>query len=261
MPPRPQPFYARLNQPPRSPHGRNRQAPKKNYSDPLDGAGASTGGATARTIYTPITFAPGGVTYIDPGVSSGLMYMLPGGITYVGADWIKPEPLPIPYTGIHSGELTGHRAWFVTDTYELTSLAHYFVWELGKTIEGNVEEVVFTGAITGIQRFGGVYAYSSFDLLRDDELASAMRNRYIWPTRERKPSARQLSVGDSITLSDYISETVTYLGLAYGTVKLWGETVQHEKGYRASFAKLTSIDGFIGVGGFDLEKLRGKYLS
>lgn len=284
MPAKPQPPYARLNQPPRSPNGRNRQAPAKNHSDPLDGTGASAGGAEAKHTYTVRTQLPlttwrtinSPVLPFDPGAYSNLnlvqamidmqkkmlaqVYAIPGGITYIGVD-LGVEPPPIPYTGIRSGEITGHRAWLVTDTFDLCSLAHYFVWEPGKTVEGDVEKVVWTSP-TGRtpNRFGGVYAYSSFDLLRDDELFDISKTKHRFPHREdMNPS--NLSVWDTIKLKDYMRNVVTYLGLAYGTVKLWGETVEHEKGYRASFAKLVSIDGFIGVEGFDLAKLRGGILD
>lgn len=279
---KPQPPYARLNQPPRSPNGRNRLASKKNHSDPLDGAGASAGGAktgtVVRTQLPPQSWRTFNPTFLGPGVSPGLD-LRPGGVNYVSNsgvvigpvmtldDYAKMiasvfktlEPPPIPYNGIHSGELTGHRAWLVTDTLDLCSLAHYFVWEPGKTIEGDINEEVWHSP-TGFSppRFGGVYAYSSFDLLKDDELVDCAKNRHKFPRLRRTDQLS--SMHDFVAFGNVIYSYVTYLGLAYGTVKLWGETVEHEKGYRASFAKLVSIDGFIGVEGFDLDKLRGKYL-
>lgn len=44
-----------------------------------------------------------------------------------------------------------------------------------------------------------------------------------------------------------------------GTVRLWGDVVEHEFGYRAEFAKLHSLDKIYGDG--DLAALRAKYLS
>lgn len=272
--PRPQPYYARLTQPPRSPNGRNRQAVATNHSNPLDGAGASAGGAdavTPGTWYTgvanlkPAAMLPGGITYIDSGVNPNLnlvQAMIDAQTAIInqvyGINIDILEPPPIPYTGIHSGELTGYRAWLVTDEYDLCSLAHYFIWEPKATIEGDINEMVWKSA-TGItpDRFGGVYAYSSFGHLRDDELINVAKNKHCFPYRVLGSGL----LTKPIKMTDYMSNLVTYLGLAFGTVKLWGETIEHEKGYRASFAKLTSIDGFIGVDGFDLVRLKEKYLS
>jgi len=47
-----------------------------------------------------------------------------------------------------------------------------------------------------------------------------------------------------------------YLGLAIGTIYLWGNVVEHETGWRASHAKLRSLDEIIGV---PEGELRGEY--
>lgn len=47
-----------------------------------------------------------------------------------------------------------------------------------------------------------------------------------------------------------------------GTVQLWGEVVEHERGYRASFAKIKSLDHMINPDpSISLEGLRLKYCS
>ena len=43
-----------------------------------------------------------------------------------------------------------------------------------------------------------------------------------------------------------------------GTALLWGDVVEHEKGWRASMAKVKSIDSVV-MGNVDLSALREKY--
>lgn len=251
---RPQPYYARFNQPPRNPsNGRNRQAAPTNHSDPLDGADPSTGGATTRirtrlptlswrTINSPVLpFAPGPNSRITLADYAKLMDDMArdmnhqyNQIVFHGIN--HPPPPTIPYAGVTSGEITAFRGWIVCDEPTgptLCSLAHRFLWEPNATIEGNLTECVNNYVFNPI--FGGVYAFREFSGLMT-EIAEAKLSE--WPIH-REPS--------------------NWLGFAYGTVKLWGETIEHETGYRASFAKLTSIDGFIGVDGFDLAALRARY--
>jgi hypothetical protein len=46
-------------------------------------------------------------------------------------------------------------------------------------------------------------------------------------------------------------------GVVIGTVDLWGIVIEHERGYRAQFAAVRSLDG--GWGNIDLEALRSRY--
>lgn len=261
IPSRPQPYYARFNQPPRSPsNGRNRQAAPTNHSDPLDGADPSAGGAdsptmrtsipatTWRTINHPVfPFAPGPNSSLSLADYAKLMDDIARDMTdqfnqIVFCGRALPSPPTIPYAGVTSGEITGYRGWIVCDEPTgptLCSLAHRFLWEPNATIEGNLTECVNNYAFNPV--FGGVYAFREFSGLMT-EIAEAQL--YAWLMRRHK--------GPFI-------EQHTWLGFAHGTVKLWGETVEHETGYRASFAKLTSIDSFIGVDGFDLAALRQRY--
>lgn len=45
--------------------------------------------------------------------------------------------------------------------------------------------------------------------------------------------------------------------MAVGTVRLWGEVIEHERGYRAEFAKVHSLDHVFGEA--DLAALRARY--
>ena len=46
--------------------------------------------------------------------------------------------------------------------------------------------------------------------------------------------------------------------LVSGTIKMWGDVIEHERGYRAEFAKVNSID--VIFGDCDIEILRRRYL-
>lgn len=146
----------------------------------------------------------------------------------------------IPYAGLTSGEITGHRGWIVLTTpngLALRSLAHHFIWEPSATITGDINEAVMYNGFQPI--YGGVYAFRDRNGL-NLEIAEAAAIH--WPQWRIE-----------------INTQHKWLGFALGTVKLWGETVEHEKGYRSSFAKLTSIDGFIGIDDFNLQALRDRY--
>lgn len=114
----------------------------------------------------------------------------------------------IPHAGIRTGEIIGHRAWWLTvrgGQRRLGSLAHEFVWEPCQVVEGDVDREVVPNVL------GGVYAYRSPDtpdFTRIQQLAAML---YSSP-------------------------------LILGTVRMWGEVVIHTHGYRAQFARIHSID-------------------
>lgn len=225
---KPQPWYAAYNQPPRSPkHGRNWKptpAPHRNSVDRTsDSTGAGDDAADAIT-YTHFTFNKS--------------------ITYP----LFPEPFrapSIPHAGIRAGELTGCRLWWVTDALKLCSLAHYFIWQPGATIEGKVDEEIDSSLFRfGNPIMGGVYCFSA-ELHQAYEIAQCRGINF--------PAKLTLDIRAMFN-PDY---TTSVRGFAWGTIKLWGEVVEHERGYRAQFAKLTSLDG--GHGAFSLSDLRRKY--
>lgn len=214
--PKPQPWYTAPNLPSWSPkHGRNRQSPAPSHSNPPDRADPPID--PLRTI--PFTPIPGAVTYISHLALT------------------NPSPPAIPYAGIRTGELIGHRMWLVLANHTLCSLAHHFIWSPGATITGDVDARV--GGPLWYPIFGGTYAYKD-PILVHRELHDILKDSQPFPL------AAQLS-----------TQYLIIHGIAWGTVKLWGEVVEHERGYRGQFAKLTSIDGCVGTP--DLITLRRKY--
>lgn len=63
--------------------------------------------------------------------------------------------------------------------------------------------------------------------------------------------------------SSAIEYGMTYLGvIVIGTVKLWGEVIEHDRGYRAQFGKIASLDFMLRKRFFEkraLSKLRNLY--
>lgn len=152
-------------------------------------------------------------------------------------DACKPAPPAVPYAGIRAGEIIGHRLWWLTDERNapLSSLAHIHQWVPGATEAGDVHEPVPNWWEYRRPLFGGVYAYSD-----------------------------QASIGADLCLMGPIGgiffigyQAIHARGVVVGTVKMWGEVIEHEHGYRAQFAKVNSLDRIVGSG--DLDELRSLY--
>jgi len=217
---RPQPWYAALNQPPRSPKdGRNRRPNPPTHRSAFDRTDHSPRADDAADAYDYSSWNP-----IR---------------TYT---FSEPTPPTIPHAGIRAGELIGHRMWLVLSGNQLCSLAHYFIWEPNATIEGDINERVNTFPWAFMMpRFGGVYSYFT---------AGQVQKEF------HSTEAQQMQFPAPCILGDNMHPCIIH-GIAYGTIKCWGEVVEHEHGWRAQYAKLTSIDGVIGYA--DLPLLRSKY--
>jgi hypothetical protein len=203
-------------------NGKHRRAGKKAHSDSIDGAGDGTGGTISITT-TAIPFIP----------------------------FDNPEPKSIPYAGIRTGEVIGRRLWWVVKEKGedwICSLAHRRLWKPGETIYGDVYKLVLN--CPSIDIYGGTFSFSSQASL-NAEIAVQERNIiYVKEMEER--------YGSEALLSRFcLEETRTFVS---GKIKMWGDIVEHETGYRAEYAKLVSLDEVYG-NGCDLEKLRAKYLS
>lgn len=208
---KPQPWHAAFNQPPWSPkNGRNRKPYPQTHSDPADRARAD---ADARADWSVITI--------------------------VSRHPIFSDPPPIPYAGIRAGEIIGHRMWWVIGDNDLCSIAHLFIWQPEKVVNGDLDETVILDPFCGRHVFGGVYSYAS-----SDELTKELTgyDKFAFP--------------NVVSFSDHQPSTIVR-GLAIGTIKCWGEVIEHERGYRAQYAKIQSIDRVIGR--VDINALKERY--
>ena len=235
---KPQPWYAQFNQPPRSPNGRNRKPSPSSHRDPTDGANPSPGGITWipipqwRALNTSAFPISAGV---DPGADdTGVTQYDFKSVIY---RFKKLTPSVIPYAGVRAGEITGHRMWIVLADLELCSFAHHFIWQPNATIEGKIDEVVDKCVWRLI--YGGVYSFNGLE-----HIAKELQE---W----------NLLFPNEFYFDPVCTRTYTIYGFAIGTVKCWGEVVEHEKGYRAQYAKLHTIDSVVGP--VDLTELRKKY--
>ena len=226
-------YYQTLNQAPRSvKNGKHRRAGSPAHGRTIVGADHSAGGADESTTVW-VTWHPGTVTYPNPFAFS------------------EPEPPAIPYAGIRTGELIGHRLWWVLQEdgeQWLSSLAHRRLWQPDETVSANVDKVVDDfGLWIGPKIWGGTYAFADAGRL-DGEAMYELLQIERW-----RESVKRCGMGWYAGWVPY-AETATFVA---GTIKMWGEVIEHETGFRAQFAKLNSIDRMYGPG--DLAALQEKY--
>lgn len=234
-------FWQSMKSQPRSPKHGNRKPAAQTHGDPPDGAGTlqpiRTGlpPATWRTLHhgvpiTRIATVPTvsfdlTVNSIDPGVGAdnlkqmqemmakamrNMMLSIPD-----YADMLLPNPKPpeIPFAGISVGEIIGWRVWWVNHDGRLRSfIRDEIVWEPGEAMTGNINERVHV-SLRGPDRFGGVYCFNNYQAAMNEF------TRVLFDLKTGRPGVNKA------------------VGLILGTVKLWGEVVEHQGGYRASFAK------------------------
>ena len=103
-------------------------------------------------------------------------------------------------------------------------------------------------------RLGEITAYRAWRVIEptwlrepDDRLHSVYVQDYVWPLDE--PARGDVRTHGIYSFRDVIRCRVDYgyaLGTAgsllFGKVKIWGEIVEHEAGYRSEFAKIVSLD-------------------
>lgn len=186
-------------------HG-NRRTSSSSHSDSVNGAGEGSRGSDAADAIAYSFSTPGDPRdfSVDPGV---------GTLAQLFED---PVDRPIPHCGILAGEIIGYRIWWVDVTGYLRSVVmNHVFWYPDKPMEGNVDK--FT-RFSIIPRRTGVYAFKHYRLAKEEYFDGLI----LTGTPRYKP--------------------IHTVGVALGSVKLWGEVVEHELGYRAQFAKVASVD-------------------
>jgi hypothetical protein len=102
-------------------------------------------------------------------------------------------------------------------------------------------------------RVGEIIAYRAWRVMRpgwlrsgDDRLHSVLMKDYVWPPDE--PASGDIRSHGIYSFRDVIRSRQDYwyyVGiepLLFGKIKIWGEVVEHEAGYRSQFAKIISLD-------------------
>lgn len=265
-------FYQQLNDWRKS-YGGNRRSRKTAHSDPAQGAGDGTGGPAAEPGITIPSINSVAARALQAGVRAGgiVQYDPTSDTHYVNgvpvphwqlvmpaaapmmtatemsakqkeeaakrmqAAWdqlmlnalsrfVPPPAQPIPYAGVRSGEIIGHRIWYVVEERGelwLCSVAHKRLWKPGETIEGNINEKVDEGIL------GGTYSYKDGHEAHHHAAVAAGQMRHL----------KQMRVDVDVSGLNFNNVH----GVAIGTIKMWGEVVEHERGYRAQYAKVDSL--------------------
>jgi hypothetical protein len=133
---------------------------------------------------------------------------------------------------------------------QLCSLAHRMLWKPNETIHGNTLKVVDDLSMLLGSRliWGGTYGFQSTEQISTevDYILTLLERAKDTPLQDR-PSFMAWGFQP-------LFETRTFVA---GTVKMWGDVVEHERGYRAEYAKLNSIDEMHGPG--DIDAIRARY--
>ena len=116
------------------------------------------------------------------------------------------------------------------------------------TTSPNRNELATTLRHEGI-RVGEIIAYRAWRVTRtaDDLLHSVAMRDYVWyPYRPASGDVRTHGIYSFRHVirsrDDYGYDQGTIEPFLFGKVKIWGEIVEHEAGYRSEFAKIESLD-------------------
>lgn len=150
--------------------------------------------------------------------------------TKYGAD---PERSPIENAGIRAGEITGWRTWRVIDGFLHSAYMRHVRWPprhplvaAGMTDHENGIYVLNSEQAA----YDAACAYQMFDLMVESR---------VWKYDNWKKSGQVIA-------------------FVTGTALLWGDVVEHERGWRASLAKVKSIDSVV-FGNVGIDQLRERY--
>jgi len=133
-------------------------------------------------------------------------------------------------TSIRVGEILGWRWWYVDGL--LKSPFMDCTWFPDESMEGNVS--------AGFGAFG-VY------VMKDRRVAASQADNGLWFS------------SDGLWVWNNWRRRSSRPHTAYGSVRLWGEVIEHTAGYRAQFARVASIDGVYPDNDELLAALRAKY--
>jgi hypothetical protein len=102
-------------------------------------------------------------------------------------------------------------------------------------------------------RVGEIIAYRAWRVIHpwwfrsgDDRLHSVLMKDYVWHPDE--PASGDVTTHGIYSFRDVIRSKEEYYysvgsaSLLFGSVKIWGEVVEHEAGYRSQFGKIVSLD-------------------
>jgi hypothetical protein len=142
---------------------------------------------------------------------------------------------PIENAGIRAGEIIAPRGWLVGNG-TLHSIYRRHVWQPGAPMTGDVR-----GAY-------GVHAFKTADSLTEYIIGYRLHHAMM--------ESHEAMMARVFEMEHKPQPQPTF---AIGSVALWGDVIEHERGYRAEFAKIVSIDKLDGGPTEVLPCLRARY--
>ncbi len=141
---------------------------------------------------------------------AALRAMQPGAVTFWDPG-IDPNREPLKSAGVKFGEFLGWRMWFMHNGF-LRSYSQDVTWAPKQPMLGKPSDYGSDG---------------------------------IWAFKDKSRAInKMLESHQESTLSKYRASNEKYT--VYGSVHLYGDVVEHDDGYRASAAKIVSLDDIIG---------------
>jgi hypothetical protein len=213
--------------------GRHRGANQKNNRG-ANRVASGAGGIDPSTLYTWYPSPPAG-----RGKGAGL-----GSWVFFDRDE-KPKP-PLRRDGIVAGEIVGYRCWRV-ERGLLRSVYQSDVWKPGEVLEGRE---------LGDWDSRGIHAWKDAGSQQYHDYIRAYLN-------DQSDPFRRLIFFGSGTNAERAEQRPA---MVTGTVFLWGDVVEHERGYRAEYARVRSLDwlypdaGMMGREQQALDELRRRYI-
>lgn len=189
------------------PYGRHRRTFKAHNSGASNQSSNSGGNSPYGISPAAAALKAGGVTRVRTGLPVVTWRVL-------GIDEPTLKP-PLRRDGFTAGEIVGYRCWRITEG-KLQSVYQDDFWLPGQVLEGR-------GLEDWDQR--GIHAWK--------DSASKHYHDYIRTYLNYEESPFAFFIG---------YRRHSRPAMCTGTVFLWGDVVEHERGYRAEFARVRSID-------------------
>lgn len=147
------------------------------------------------------------------------------------------------------GEIQAWRVWRLEDGL-LHSLVAEQIWHPGEVVEGELEKWYDTGHWVP----GGVYAW------KHRQAALGQASTYAFHEALgglRYFVARKMSAPDTmLSQKEFLPEPRAFV---IGRVKLWGNVIEHEKGFRAERARISALEEVFARPSLELDSLRRDY--
>lgn len=151
----------------------------------------------------------------------------PGEVARKAAEYPAKRTAACQGTGIRVGEILGWRWWYIDGL--LKSPFMDCTWFPDEPMEGDVT--------AGF----GVY------VMKDRELAASQADASLWFS------------SDGLWRWNNWRRRLQSPHATYGSVRIWGEVMEHATGYRAQYARVVSIEGVYPANDELLAILRAKY--